>query len=103
MPRSICNLKFNVPNEIHVVFHNGSKYAFHLIIKESKSEFYGQFDCIAKNSDKCKTFSISIKTGVKIIKQSNKTTEFISCKVKFLDSMRFMATSLSNLVDNLSK
>ena len=28
-PQSICNLKFNVPNEIPVVFHNGSKYDYH--------------------------------------------------------------------------
>ena len=37
---SICNLKFNVPNEIPVVFHNGSNYDYHFIIKElaNKSE-----------------------------------------------------------------
>ena len=27
---SICHLKFNVPNEIPVVFHNGSNYDYHL-------------------------------------------------------------------------
>ena len=31
---SICNLKFNVPNEITVTFHNGSNYDYHFIIKE---------------------------------------------------------------------
>ena len=31
---SISNLKFNVPNEIPVVFHNGSNYDYHFIIKE---------------------------------------------------------------------
>ena len=31
---SICNLKFNVPNEIPVVFYNGSNYDYHFIIKE---------------------------------------------------------------------
>ena len=30
---SICNLKFNVPNEIPAVFHNGSNYDYHSIIK----------------------------------------------------------------------
>ena len=30
---SICNLKFNVPNEISVVFHRGSNYDYHFIIK----------------------------------------------------------------------
>ena len=31
---SICNLKFNVPDEILVVFHNGSNYDYHFIIKQ---------------------------------------------------------------------
>ena len=26
---SVCNLKFNVPNEIPVVFDNGSNYDYH--------------------------------------------------------------------------
>ena len=30
---SICNLKFNVPNEISVVFHRGSNYDYYFIIK----------------------------------------------------------------------
>ena len=30
---SIGNLKFNVCNEILVVFHNGSNYHYHFIIK----------------------------------------------------------------------
>ena len=32
---SICNLKFNVPNEIPVVFHNGSNYDENFIIENS--------------------------------------------------------------------
>ena len=42
---SICNLKFNVPNEIPAVFHNGSNYDYHFIIKALASEFEGQFEC----------------------------------------------------------
>ena len=30
---SICNLKFKVPNEILLFFHNGSNYDNHFIIK----------------------------------------------------------------------
>ena len=30
----ICNLKYKAPIEIHVVFHNGSTYDYHSIIKE---------------------------------------------------------------------
>ena len=32
---SICNLKFNVPNEILASFHNSSNYDYYFIIKES--------------------------------------------------------------------
>ena len=31
---SICNLKSNVSNEVPVVFHNGSNYDYHFIIKK---------------------------------------------------------------------
>ena len=39
---------------------------------------------------------------MKIDKEGNKTSEFISHEIKLIDSMRFMVTSLSNLVDNLT-
>ena len=35
----ICNLKFNVPNEIAVVFHNGSDYDYRFTLKELANEF----------------------------------------------------------------
>ena len=31
---SICNLRYKTPKEIPVVFHNGSTYHYHFIIKE---------------------------------------------------------------------
>ena len=98
--RSICILKLNVPNEIPVVFHNDSKYDFHL--KELANEFDGQCDCIAENSEKYKSFSIPTNKVVKINKEGNKTTEFMSYKIEFIDSVRFMATSLSTLADILT-
>ena len=36
---SICNSKFNVPNEIPLVFHNGSDYGYHFIINELPNNF----------------------------------------------------------------
>ena len=93
----------DVSNEIDAVFHNGSMFDFHLVIKELANEFHGQVDCIAENNEKYQTFSILTKKVVKIDKGGNKTTEFISYKTKFVDNMRFMETSLSNLVDNLTR
>ena len=63
---SICNLKFNLPNEIPVVFHNGSNYDYHFIIKELANEFEGQFECLGENTEKYKTFSIPIKKKLQI-------------------------------------
>ena len=31
---SICNLKYSIPNEIPIVFHNRSNYDYYFIIKE---------------------------------------------------------------------
>ena len=36
---NICNLKFNLPNEIPVFFHNGSNYDYRFTIKELANEF----------------------------------------------------------------
>ena len=57
--------------------------------------FKGQFECLGENTEKYITFSVPIK-------KENDNGEIITYKLKFIDSYRFMQTSLSNLVDNLS-
>ena len=47
---SICNLKFNVLNQIPVVFHNDSDYDYHFIIKELAKEFERKFECLEENT-----------------------------------------------------
>ena len=42
---SICNLKSNVLNYISVVFHNGSNYNYHFIVKELANESEGKSEC----------------------------------------------------------
>ena len=94
---NICNLRYKVPKEIPIVFHNGSTYDYHFIIKELVKEFEGNFECLGKNTEKYTTFSVPIKKKVE-----NKDLE-ITYKIKFIDSYRFMSSSLSKLVDNLSE
>ena len=36
---SICNLKYSLPKEIYIVFHNGCNYDHHFIIKELPEGF----------------------------------------------------------------
>ena len=94
---NICNLRYRVPKEIPVVFHNGSSYDYHFIIKELVKEFEGNFDCLGENTEKYITFSVPLKKKIE-----NKNIE-ITYKIKFIDSFGFMSSSLSKLVDNLSK
>ena len=61
---SICNLKFNLPNEIPVVFHNSSNYDYHFIIKELAHKFEGQLECLLESTEKNKTFSFPIEKEV---------------------------------------
>ena len=79
------------------MFHNGSIYDYHFIIKELAKEFEGNFECLDENTEKYITFSAPIKKKIE-----NKDLE-ITYKIKFIDSYRFMASSLSKFVDNLSE
>ena len=56
---NICNLRYNVPKKIPIVFHNGSTYDYHFVIKKLAKEFEGQFECLGENTEKYITFSLS--------------------------------------------
>ena len=56
-----CNLMYNTPREIPVVFHNGSSYDYHFIIKGLAEEFDGDFECLGENKEKYITFSVPIE------------------------------------------
>ena len=70
-------------------------YDYHFVIKELAKKFEGQFECLGENTEKYITFSLPVKKDL----DNGKT---ITYKIKFIDSFRFMSTSLSKLVDNLS-
>ena len=74
-----------MPNELPVVFDNGSSYDYYFINKELANKFEGKFECLGKNPENYKTF---------------KTKPY---KIKFIDSARSMAISLSNLDDSLAE
>ena len=58
---SNCNLNYLIPKEIPVVFHNGSTYDFHFIIKQLSRDFKGNFECLVENTEKYIAFSAPIK------------------------------------------
>ena len=78
---SKCNLNYNVQREIPIIIHNAS-----------------ELNCIGDNMEKYITFSVPIKK--EFINDGNKKT--ITCKLKLIDSYRFMQASLSELADNMS-
>ena len=90
-------MRYKVPKEIPIVFQNGSTCDYHFIIKDLVKEFEGNFDCLGETTEKYITFSVPLKNKIE-----NKNIE-ITYKIKFIDSYRFMSSSLSKLVDNLSE
>ena len=91
-----CNLRYRTPKEIPVLFHNGSAYNYHFIINELAEESEEQFECLEENAEKYITFSVPTQKGL----DNGKS---ITYKAKFIDSFRFISSSLSSLVDNLSE
>ena len=88
---SICNLRYKTPKEIPVVFHNGSTYDYHFIINKLAKEFDGQLECLGENTEKYITFSVPISKEL----DNGKTVTY---KLKFIDSFRFISTSLKVLL-----
>ena len=91
---SKCNLNYKVPKDIPIVNHNAN-YDIHFMINQLAEEFEGEINCIGDNMKKYITFSVTTKREC----DNSKT---VTHKLKFIDSFKFMSTSLSELVDNMS-
>ena len=92
---SKCILNYKIVKEIPVLFHNGSVYDYHFIIKYLAREFKGNSECLGENTEKYISFTVPLK---KVMNDKE-----IKYKIRISDSCRFMQDSLSNLVDNLSE
>ena len=74
------------------------------MIKELAEESEGKLNCLGESTEKYITFSVPIKKEVKRIDRNREQiTKTISYRLQFIDSARFMASSLPNLVDYLSE
>lgn len=78
-----CNLNFRNSYFLPVVIHNLSGYDSHIILKNISSQTAKEIKIVPINMEKYSTFTIDC--------------------IKFIDSFRFLSTSLCNLVDNLNK
>ena len=92
---SECNLKYSVQKIIPVLSHNGSNYDYHFIIRELAKEFKGNIECLGENMEKYISFSVPLKV-------QNKDGKMETFRLKFVDSQRFMNSSLAKLVGYLS-
>ena len=90
--------------EITIIFYNASNYDNRFIINEPAEKFEGQFTCLGKNTQKYMVFLVAITNEVKRIgKNGEEITKTISYKLTVIDSVRFTASSLWNLVNNLTE
>ena len=92
-----CNLQFKKTKFTPVIFHNLSGYDAHLFVKNlGKSE--GNIKCIPNNEEKYISFSKEIV--VNVYEKDGKKVE-VKHEIRFLDSFKFMASSLDGLAGNL--
>ena len=94
-----CNLQCRKPMVLPVIFHNLQGYDAHLFIKQL-ARLEGDLNCIPSTEEKYISFSKSIKVGEYYCLKLGKMCP-INFEIRFLDSFKFLQTSLANLVSNL--
>ncbi|CAH3143360.1 unnamed protein product [Porites evermanni] len=94
-----CNLQCRKPMILAVIFHNLQGYDAHLFIKQLAC-LPGELNCIPSTEEKYISFSKKIKVDEY---KSRRNGEMIPLyfEIRFIDSFRFLQTSLANLVSNL--
>ena len=97
----VCNLKYKIPKFFPVIFHNLSGYDSHLFIKilvNSK----GDISCIPNNEENY-IYYISFTKQIIVDKFVNEEGKEVNVKreLRFIDSLRLMASSLDKLSINL--
>ena len=95
-----CNLQYKIPSYIPVVFHNLTGYDAHLFIRELAKYTTGM-GVIAKNTEDYISFSIKVEVDKYVDKEGNERTK--EMELRFIDSIKFMSSSLDSLVNNLAR
>ena len=94
-----CNLKCRKPLIFPVIFHNLQNYDSNLFIKQLP-EVSGDLSCIPSTEEKYISFSKKIKVVEYFSRKMGKPFP-IKFEIRFIDSYKFLETSLANLVSNL--
>ena len=97
-----CNLKYRIPDYIPIVFHNLSGYDAHLFIKELGRRFNkNDIGVIAENKEKYISFNVKINVKLAGARDEDGKEVHKNIQLRFIDSFRFMASSLDKLASNL--
>ena len=84
------------------MFHNLSGYDAHLFIKELGRRFNkNDIGVIAENKEKYISFNVKINVKLAGVKYKDGTEVCKNIQLRFIDSCRFMASSLDKLASNL--
>ena len=75
--------------------YRGSNYDYHLIINQLAEVFEGHFESLSGNTEKFIAFSVTRQ-------KENVNGKTVTCKIKFINIVRFMTISLSILANNLT-
>ena len=94
-----CNLSCRKPLILPVMFHNLQGYDAHLFIKQL-AKVPGDLSSIPTTEEKYITFSKFIEVDQYYSKKHEKVL-FKKFEIRFIDSFKFLQTSLANLVSNL--
>ena len=97
-PHSLCNLMYQIPSYIPVVFHSLSGYDVHLFIREL-GKHSSKMEVIEKNKEDY--ISFSIKVSVDKYKDKNDEEKDKLIVLQFIDSFKFMSSGLDSLTKNL--
>ena len=101
-----CNRKFKKPEFTPIFFHNLLNFDSHLFVRNLGLED-GVLDikCIPSNGEKYISFSIIVELErIQLQNEFGETVEkVVKHEIRFVDSFKFMASSLEKLVGNLPK
>ena len=96
---SQCNLKYKLPKFYPVMFHNLSGYDTHMFIKDL-AETKGGINCVSKTEEDYISFSKTIVVDT-FVEEGREIKVWRD--IRFLDSFRFMSSSLAELASNLTR
>ena len=97
---AFCNLRYRSPSYIPVIFYKISGYDAHLFIRELGKKT-NDIGVIAKNKEDYIAFSVDVAVDKYQDKDGNEKDKTI--ELRFIDSFKFMASSLDSLMCNLVK